>query len=153
MFVVWRETFFDRKNRMIVDIKELNKITETNNYFMLLQSDVINVVINFRYIFTINAIKYFHQFFVKIIDWYKLTVMLHWDQEQFNITFMKYKKISLYVQRQIDIIFKSIRKFVKIYINDIIVYFNILSEYFQYLRKVFTLCRKSEIRWVQSSSF
>lgn len=65
----------------MIDIKDLNKITETDNYLMFLQLNVISVVINFFYIFTMNEIDYFHQFFVKIINRHKLTIVSHKEQE------------------------------------------------------------------------
>lgn len=65
----------------MIDIKGLNKIIETDNYSMFLQLNVINVVIDFFYIFTMNEIDYFHQFLVKIINRHKLTIVSHKKQE------------------------------------------------------------------------
>ena len=33
-----------RKNRVVVDIRDFNKIIEANNYFMSLQTDITSVV-------------------------------------------------------------------------------------------------------------
>lgn len=45
---------------------------------------------------------------------------------------IKYKKLSFYIQKQIDIILKNF-KFVKIFVNNIIIFFRILVEYFNFL--------------------
>ena len=54
-FVVWWDTPFNKKKRVIVNIKKFNKIFELNNYLMPLQSEIIDFVIEYRYIFIIDA--------------------------------------------------------------------------------------------------
>ena len=48
------------KKRTIINIRELNKIIESNNYFMQQQSNIIFVVQKCRYITTINCNEFFY---------------------------------------------------------------------------------------------
>ena len=66
VFVVWR-TFLGgkRKNRMAINIKALNKISQSNTYPLPLQSDIIVSVTKYQFITVVNAVGWFHQFNVK----------------------------------------------------------------------------------------
>ena len=64
--------------------------------------------------------------------------MSHRDQEFFNVIVMKYKNSLAYVQKQIDRLLRFY-KFVKIYINDIVIYFKILKKHIAHLREIFDI--------------
>ena len=65
IFAIWKNDFefneLKRKNRMIIDIRDLNKITITNFYFMLFQINIIFFVTNCRYISIFDVVDFFHQ--------------------------------------------------------------------------------------------
>ena len=67
------------------------------------------------------------------------------EQKQYNVILIKYKESSPYIQKQINKIFKLIREFVKVYINNIIVFSKMLLKHLNYLRKIFTLFRQKRI--------
>ena len=48
--------------------------------------------------------------------------MSHRNQKSFNVVVMKYKNSLVYVQRQIDRLFRAYRKFVKTYVDDIVIF-------------------------------
>ena len=86
VFIIWRTVSksaksSERKDCVIVDIHELNKITVIDSYLMLLQSDITVSVFECRYILIFNAADFFHQWLVKIADWYKFIIVLHCEQE------------------------------------------------------------------------
>ena len=152
--MIWRQLFDGfRKNRVVVDIKSLNKITKSDFYLLSLQSDIIFAVTRFSYIFIVNENGYFYQFLVRYKDRYKFIIIFHREQKQYNVAFMKYKKSSPYVQRQTNKIFKFIREFVKAYVNDMIVFLKTLSKYLNHLRKMFTLFRQKRINLNFKKSF
>ena len=62
--------------------------------------------------------------------------MSHRDQEFFNVIVMKYKNSLAYMQKQIDRLLRFY-KFVKIYIDDIVIYFKILKKHIAHLREIF----------------
>ena len=152
--MIWRQLFDDfRKGRVVVDIRGLNKITESNFYPLPLQSNIISAVTKFPYISTVNENDYFHQFFVRYKNRYKFIMVSHRGQKQYNVALMKYKRSPLYVQRQTNKIFRFIREFVKAYINDMIVFSKTLSKHMNHLRKMFTLFRQRRINLNLKKSF
>ena len=64
VFVVWRNQLVDekiiKKNRIIVDFQELNKIIKSDIYFIFLQTDMINAVAECLYISIIDAVFFFY---------------------------------------------------------------------------------------------
>ena len=107
----------------------------------------------FSYISIVNENDYFYQFLVRYKNRHKLIIISHREQKQYNVVLIKYKKSSLYVQRQTDKILKSIREFVKAYMNDIIVFSKTLSKHLNHLRKMFILFRQKRINLNPKKSF
>ena len=58
---------------------------------------------------------------------------------------MNYQESSLYVQRQTDKLLRSYKKFVRIYVNDIIVYSRTLKEHLNHLIIIFQLFRNKRV--------
>ena len=149
-FVIWKIVHvFDktskRKNKIIINIREFNKIFMFDAYFMTLQSDMIIFVINSFYISFMNIVSFFHQWLVKLTNRHKLIVVTHKDSEQWNVIVMKYRNSSIYVQRQIDIILRKYRHFVKAYVDDIVIFFNTLKKHLKHLTFIFALFKKYNI--------
>lgn len=145
VFVVWKDIPNNKKKRMIIDIRELNKITETDIYLLSLQFEIITLLLKYSYLSIIDAIEWFHQFLVARCDKHKFTMINHRGQEKSVVVFMKYKGFSLYIQRQIDTMLKPFKKFAKAFVDDIIVFFHTLSKHFNYLRQIFGLFRKKRV--------
>ena len=66
VFVVWRIIHASNKNsikkdKIVIDIRDFNKMSESNDYFMSLQSDLISFVSECSYVNVMNAIEFFHQ--------------------------------------------------------------------------------------------
>lgn len=85
VFVVWRIIYIFndlvKKKRVMIDIRNLNKIIVLDEYFMSLQSNIISLINDCFYISVMNDASYFHQWRVKIVDRYKLIVISHRDSE------------------------------------------------------------------------
>ena len=144
-FVVWRDTPAGRKGRVVIDIRGLNKIAETDSYPMPLQSDLISAIAGYRYITIVDARGYFHQFLVKITDRDKLTIVSHRGQERSNVALMGYKGSPPYVQRQTDKMLRPFKDFTKAYVDDIIIFSHTLQEHLTHLRKVFSLFQEKRV--------
>ena len=150
IFVIWRTIqLFDkkskRKKRAIIDIRELNKITKSNNYFMQLQFDITSIVQNCLYITIVNYSEFFYQWRVRVSDRSKLIVISHRDNEHFNIIVMNFRNSSIYVQRKIDQLLREYRVFARIYVNDVIIFNKILKKHVQHLTIIFSLFIKLRI--------
>ena len=141
IFAIWRIVFdFDdskRKSRVIVNIRDLNKIILTDSYFMSLQANIIVVVIDCRFISIFDVVDFFHQWLIKLVDRHKLTIVSHREQKQFNVVVMKFKNSSFYVQRKIDAILRNLRDFARTYVDDIVVFFNTLEKHMTHLHSMF----------------
>ena len=61
MFVVWREINEIRKERVVIDIRNLNKISLQDSYSMSLQAIVTAAVAECQYIIVIDVNDYFYQ--------------------------------------------------------------------------------------------
>ena len=76
---------------------------------------------------------------------HKLTVVIHRDQESFNVTVMNYKNSSTYVQRQINRLLRSFRDFARAYVDDIVMFSHIKKEHERHLRQIFDVLKKNNI--------
>ena len=141
IFAIWRIVFdfnnSKRKKRVIVNIRDFNKIIFINSYFMSLQSNIIVAVTKCRYIFVFDVVDFFHQWLVKFADRHKLTIVSHREQKQFNVTIMNFKNFSSYVQRKIDAILRNLRDFIRVYVDDIVVFFNTFEKHMTHLHSMF----------------
>ena len=78
-------------------------------------------------------------------DQHKLIVINHREQKFFNVTIIKYKNSSTYVQRQINRVLKKHRKYSRTYINDIIIFSKTLEKHLRHLIKVFSTLNVNNI--------
>ena len=152
-FCVWKTVEDERKNRVVVDIRNLNAITQSNVYSLFLQIDIIVVVRDCKYIFVIDCSAFFYQWRVHLNDRHKLIVINHRDQKSFNVTMMKYKNSFAYVQRQIDRFFRKLRKFVRTYVNDIVIFSCNKIEHETHLRDVFKIFVENNVSIKSTKTF
>ena len=153
IFVVWRDTFTDQKKRVIINIRNLNDIIESDSYSLLLQSDIIAKIADSFYIFIIDVVDWFYQFNVQRKNRHKFTIMTHREQEKSSVTFMNYKNSFSYVQRQTDKLLRPYKTFAKTYVDDIIVHFKILRKHLKHLRTFFQMFRTKRISLAVTKSF
>ena len=153
IFVTWRDTFQKRKDKIVINIREFNVITEFDIYFMFLQFDIILFCTNCMYISVIDGIKYFHQFLICKQNREKFIFMIHWNQKISNVVSFDFKKSFFYAQRQFDAMLKPFKIFAKIYIDDIIIFFHMFEKHFYYFEKVFQLFKNHNVFVLFSKSF
>jgi hypothetical protein len=144
VFVVWKSINDKKKERIIVDIRELNVIILSNAYSLSLQKNIITAIKECQYLFVIDCAFFFYQWRVHSENKHKLIVVSHRDQKTFQITIMKYKNSFAYVQRQVDRLFRDLI-FVKIFIDDIIIFFKKFANHLTHLRKMFFILIANEI--------
>ena len=157
VFVVWR-TIIKKKNhfekkKTVVDIRSLNSVTMTDAYSMSSQADITATVIECFHISVVDAQRYFFQWLIKEENRHKQTVISHKSQKQFNVTIMNFKNSSAYVQRQIDNMLRDMRKFARIFIDDIVIFFKNLEDHFEHLDKRFQRLTKYGITFSSNKSF
>ena len=152
-FCVWKKVEDERKNRVVVDIRDLNAITQSNVYSLSLQIDIIIVVRDCKYISVIDCSTFFYQWRVHSNDRHKFIVINHRDQKNFNVTMMKYKNSFAYVQKQIDRLLRKFRKFVRAYVNDIVIFSRSKIEHETHLRDVFKILVENNVSIKSTKTF
>ena len=60
-FIIWKTTLKERKKRMIINIRALNKIIILNVYLVFSQADILIAIKNIKFISTIDAASFFYQ--------------------------------------------------------------------------------------------
>ena len=153
VFCVWKNVNDEKKRRVVVDIRELNVITQSDVYSLSLQIEMIFVVLECQYIIVIDCSAFFYQWRVHSKDRHKLTMINHRNQKFFNVTIMKYKNSLVYVQRQIDRLLRSHRHYVKTYVDDIVIYFKTLDEHKTHLRSIFDMLKINNISIKSEKTF
>jgi len=122
---------------------------------MPLQTDITLAVAGCKYITTVDATSFFHQFRVKREDRHKLSVILHQGREQYNVALMGFKNAPAYAQRQIDTILREAgcKEFAKAYIDDIVVFSKTSEEHLQHLRRIFETMSQRQLTLAGAKSY
>ena len=144
-FVVWRDSSEAKKNRVMIDVRELNAITQSDAYLVFLQSNIIQAVNECSFISVIDCFEFFYQWKIHSTKRHKLTVVTHRRQKSFNVVVMSFRNFSTYVQRQIDRILRSSKDFAKAYIDDIVIFSKFLKQHLTHLRKIFDILKTNNI--------
>ena len=84
---------------------------------------------------------------------HKFTVISHREQKQFNVTIMSYKNNSSYVQKKIDVLLRTVRRFAKTYVDDIVVFSRTLKKHKVHLHEVFDILNSYEVRLASKKSY
>ena len=92
-----------------------------------------------------KRVRFFYQWRVYSKNRHKLTIVIHRNQKSFNVAMMNYKNSSIYVQRQINRLFRRFRQFFKIYVDDIIIFFKTTTKHAAHLRSMFDMLRDNNI--------
>ena len=79
--------------------------------------------------------------------------MSHKNQKQFNVAIMNYKNNFSYVQKKIDFLLRIVRRFIKIYVDDIVVFNRTLKKHKIHLYKIFDILNSYEIRLTSKKSY
>ena len=145
IFVTWKTINEKRRNRTIVDIRDLNDLIVFDAYFVSSQSDIINELRDCTHILVLNVSFFFYQWRIHSDDTYKLTIVTHRDQEIFLVSVMSCRNSIAYVQRQMNTLLRQFQSFAKIYIDDIMIRSKSLNEHIFHLRQIFLLFVKKNI--------
>lgn len=153
VFCVWRNQDGVRKGRVVVDIRDLNALTQPDAYPLPLQNDIIALLRDCPFITMIDCSTFFYQWRVHPLDRHKLTIVSHRGQESFNVAVMSYKNSPTYVQRQIDRLLRSHRQFSRAYVDDIVIFSHTAKEYAKHLHEVFDVLDENNVSIKPSKAF
>ena len=89
-----------RKKRVIMNIRELNKIIVLNNYSISLQKDIVIVIQRCIFINVIDCNKQFHLFLIRKNYRQRFIIIFYKESEHFNVAAMEFKNSIFYVQKK-----------------------------------------------------
>ena len=76
-FVVWKNVDDEKKNKIMINIRELNAITQSDVYFLSLQIDIISIVRNCSFISIVDASVFFiNDAYIRTIDTNSLSLRI-----------------------------------------------------------------------------
>jgi hypothetical protein len=153
IFVVWRTVHGQRKGRIVVDLRALNKVTVPDAYPLPLQSEVIRKIRGKAYLSVVDASLFFYQFMVYPPHQDRFTVVSHRGQERFKVAIMGFRNSPAHVQRYMDHLLRPHRAFATAFIDDMIVFSDSAAEHIRHLRTVFKLFQDKNISLSSKKSF
>jgi hypothetical protein len=145
VFVVWTIKNDVRKERVIMNIRRLNNLLVSDVYFVSSQFEIIDDLLDCKYLSVLDANAFFYQWKVHLNDAYKQTIVTHRDQKTFLILIMSNRNSIAYVQRQMNILLNDLRKFVRAYIDDIICKSKTFQEHLNHFRILFRIFLREDI--------
>jgi len=153
VFVVWRTINGKRKPRVVVDVRRLNKWAIPDAYPMPSQQDVIEALRGMNYISVMDGSKMFFQFLVHPDSRDRLTIVSHRGQEEPNVAIMGFKNSPAHVQRYMDRRLWPYRKFVRCFIDDIVIFSKTAAEHILHLRQILALFAEMRLWLSADKSF
>ena len=97
------------------------------------------------FITVVNVAVFFYQWWTKLTDHKKFTVVSHCGSEQFNVTIIGFKGSPVYVQCQIDGILRPHQEYAKAYIDDITIYLKTFEDHVVHFTAIFTVLWEQKI--------
>ena len=134
-----------RKKKVVINIRELNKIIVSNNYSISLQKNIVIVIQKCIFINVVDYNEQFHLFLIKKNYRQRFIIVFYKGFEHFNITTIKFKNSVSYVQKKMNEFLYSYRHFARCYIDNIIIFSRSAKEYFQHLKTIFALFARFKI--------
>ena len=151
VFIIWKTVFSEtekisiKKEQVVIDIRDLNKITITDVYLISLQSDIFTAVQSSECINIMNCTSFFYQWSVKSSDCHKFTVLSYQEAEWFNVAVIEYKNSLLYVQKKMNKLFQSFWVFTQDYIDNIVIFLKTLMKHLMHLKTIFNTFNEMRI--------
>ncbi len=145
VFVVWTIKDDVRKERVIINIRELNNLFVSNVYLISSQSEIIDDLLEYKYLSILDVNAFFYQWKGHSENAYKQTIIVHREQKTFLIFIMSNRNFVTYVQLQMNILLNNLKKFVRVYIDDIICRSKTFQEHLNYLRILFRIFLRKRI--------
>ncbi|KAJ5381114.1 uncharacterized protein N7496_003542 [Penicillium cataractarum] len=154
LFVVWCTLQNgDRKPRVVVDFRGLNRISLRDSYPLPRQEDIISFTQGATHISVFDALAFFYQWAAHPDDWHKLAVNLHRGQEFFTVAPMGYCNSPPHAQRQADRIIRAIADFVRVYVDDFVLRSMSAKDHLRHLDQFLTTLQKANVTISPAKTF
>src|SRR5438132_11464378 len=135
------------KNRMCVDYRKLNAVTERDNYPLPLINEVLETFGNAKYFSTIDLASGYWQIAMRESDKKKTAFITKYGTYEFNVMPFGLCNAPATFQRLMNQIYKGIAyKYVVVYLDDTNVFSQRFEDHIQHLKEVFTRIRKAGLK-------
>ena len=135
----------DGTKRLCVDYRGLNAITKKDRYPMPRTDDAIDRMAGSRFFSKIDLRSGFHQILIKPEHRERTAFQVESGSYQFLVMPFGLANAPATFQRTMEMAFDDYRKFVQIYIDDVVIHSKTWSEHLQHLRKVFQRLRDQKL--------
>ena len=102
VFIVWWDALINdkitKKEWVVVNLRDFNKIMKSDIYSILLQTNIIQAIAECSYIFILNAVSFFYQWWIYSLHHQCLSTVLHHEQKIFKVAVMNFITSIFYVQ-------------------------------------------------------
>jgi hypothetical protein len=122
--------------RLCVDYKRLNSMTIKNKFPLPVIDELLDELVGAKWFTTLDMASGYHQILMKIMDRYKTTFQTHHGYYEYLV--MPYGVTggpATFQHEMNTILAPCLRKFVVIFIDDILIYSGCWEENLQYIRR------------------
>ena len=102
IFIIWWDALINdkitKKEWVVVNLRDFNKIMKSDIYSILLQTDIIQAITECSYISVLNAASFFYQWWIYSLHHQCLSTVLHHEQKIFKVAVMNFITSIFYVQ-------------------------------------------------------
>ena len=153
VFIVQQLVNSKKKGQVVVNLQLVNVVTILDIYPLLDQDNIIGDLTGKKQLTVFNAIGFFHQLPVAYKHQNRIVVISLHSLKRLNIVLIGFKNSPAFIQRFIDCLFQGKEKFVRAYINNIVIFSETKEEHLQYLKEVIEVLDKARVYISTPKSF
>lgn len=130
-----------------MDYKRLNSMTIKNKFPLPVIDELLDKLVGAKWFTTLDMASGYHQILMKIMDRYKTTFQTqHGHYEYLVMPYGVTGGPATFQHEMNTILAPCLRKFVVIFIDDILIYSRSWEEHLQYIRVVFEILQQHQFK-------
>ncbi|CAO2144897.1 unnamed protein product [Urochloa humidicola] len=133
--------------RLCVDYRRLNAMTVKNKFPLPIIEEILDELVGARWFTTLDLSSGFHQILMKLQDRYKTAFQTHHGHYEYLV--MPYGVTggpATFQQQMNTLLGPFLRKFVVVFIDDILIYSKTWEEHLQHIESVFSVLQEQQFK-------